>query len=222
MIALDNVSRHYSTGSRRVAALSDVSLEIAAGEYVALLGPSGSGKSTLMHVIGCLDRPTAGTYRFDGVDVAGLDVNELAAIRNRRIGFVFQRFHLMPRLTARENVALPLRLAGMARSGREARAAALLERMGLGDRLDHRPHQLSGGEQQRVAVARALANRPALILADEPTGNLDSHTGSEIVRLLEEFVSDGHTLVLVTHDPALSRRAGRIVRLKDGRLVGRT
>lgn len=219
MIELDHVSRHYPNGARQVLALSDVSLEIASGEYVALLGPSGSGKSTLMHVLGCLDRPTAGAYRLDGRDVGSLAVEALAAIRNRKIGFVFQRFHLMPRLSARENVALPLRLAGVGRAEREARAVALLERMGLADRVDHRPHQLSGGEQQRVAVARALANRPPILLADEPTGNLDSHSGAEIVHLLEAFVAEGHTLIMVTHDLALSRRAGRIVRLKDGRLV---
>ncbi|MCP5521251.1 MAG: ABC transporter ATP-binding protein [Verrucomicrobiales bacterium] len=219
MIQLDQVSRHYVNGTRRVPALSGVSLKIDGGEYVALLGPSGSGKSTLMHVIGCLDRPTAGVYQLDGVDVAGLDSGSLAAIRNRKIGFVFQRFHLMSRLSAWENVALPMRLAGMGLAGRKARAAALLERMGLADRQDHRPHQLSGGEQQRVAVARAVANRPPVILADEPTGNLDSQSGAAIVRLLEEFVAEGHTLVMVTHDLALSRRAGRIVRLKDGCVV---
>lgn len=217
MIQIDNISRHYTHAQSVVRALSGVSLHVPAGEYVALLGPSGSGKSTLLHIIGCLDRPTAGSYRLNGTEVGRLDVNGLATIRNRQIGFVFQRFHLMPRLSGLENVALPLRLAGQSREARRARAAALLERVGLAGRADHRPHQLSGGEQQRVAIARALANRPTVILADEPTGNLDSQSGAEIVRLLEEFVGEGHTLIVVTHDAALGRRARQVVRLRDGR-----
>ena len=224
MIQLTQVSKTYSSGSVAAAselrALIDVNLSIDSGESVALLGPSGSGKSTLLHLMGCLDTPTSGTYLLDGVDVGCLDVNRLADIRNLKIGFVFQRFHLMPRSTALENVALPLRLAGKSVREQQLRAEELLDRVGLADRASHRPGELSGGQQQRVAIARALANKPPVLLADEPTGNLDSHSGAEIMKLLQELHRDGHTLVMVTHDERLAAKTGRLVRLLDGRIVG--
>ena len=219
MIRLEQVSKRYDTGRRAVEALRDVCVEIERGEYVALVGPSGSGKSTLLHLIGCLDRPTSGRYHLDGINVGALGINDLAEIRNRKIGFVFQRFHLLPRLSACENVTLPMRLARRPLRERQERAAALLRRVGLEDRLSHRPTELSGGEQQRVAIARAVANEPALLLADEPTGNLDSQSGAEVVRLLEELLEDGRTVIVVTHDEGLSRRAHRTIRLHDGRIV---
>ena len=219
MIRLEQVSKRYDTGRRAVEALRDICVEIERGEYVALVGPSGSGKSTLLHLIGCLDRPTSGCYRLDGINVGALGINDLAEIRNRKIGFVFQRFHLLPRLSACENVTLPMRLARRPLRERQARAAALLRRVGLADRLGHRPTELSGGEQQRVAIARAVANEPALLLADEPTGNLDSQSGAEVVRLLEELLDEGRTVIVVTHDAGLSRRARRTIRLHDGRIV---
>ncbi len=219
MIRLEQVSKRYDTGRRAVEALRDICVEIERGEYVALVGPSGSGKSTLLHLIGCLDRPTSGCYHLDGVNVGALGINALAEIRNRKIGFVFQRFHLLPRLSAYENVTLPMRLARRPLRERQERAAALLRRVGLEDRLSHRPTELSGGEQQRVAIARAVANEPALLLADEPTGNLDSHSGAEVVRLLEELLDEGRTVIVVTHDEGLSRRAHRTIRLHDGRIV---
>ena len=219
MIRLEQVSKRYDTGRRAVEALRDICVEIGRGEYVALVGPSGSGKSTLLHLIGCLDRPTSGRYHLDGINVGALGINDLAAIRNRKIGFVFQRFHLLPRLSACENVTLPMRLARRPLRERQERAAALLRRVGLEDRLSHRPTELSGGEQQRVAIARAVANEPAVLLADEPTGNLDSQSGAEVVRLLEELLDEGRTVIVVTHDEGLSRRARRTIRLHDGRLV---
>jgi len=219
MIRLEQVSKRYDTGRRAVEALRDVCVEIERGEYVALVGPSGSGKSTLLHLIGCLDRPTSGRYHLDGINVGALGINDLAEIRNRKIGFVFQRFHLLPRLSACENVTLPMRLARRPLRERQERAAALLRRVGLADRLSHRPTELSGGEQQRVAIARAVANEPALLLADEPTGNLDSQSGAEVVRLLEELLEEGRTVIVVTHDEGLSRRAHRTIRLHDGRIV---
>jgi putative ABC transport system ATP-binding protein len=202
-----------------VNALDGVSLCFEPGEYAALLGPSGSGKSTLLHILGCLDRPTSGAYTLDGIDIGQLDINGLAEIRNRKIGFVFQSFHLMPRLTALENVGLPMLFAGTGASERRDRSAALLARVGLGDRSNHRPAELSGGQRQRVAIARALANRPSILLADEPIGNLDSHSGSEIIGLLEELRDEGKTVIVVTHDEALARRTKRIVRLLDGRMI---
>jgi putative ABC transport system ATP-binding protein len=219
MIRLEQVSKRYDTGRRTVEALRDICVEIERGEYVALVGPSGSGKSSLLHLIGCLDRPTSGRYRLDGINVGALGINDLAEIRNRKIGFVFQRFHLLPRLSACENVTLPMRLARRPLRERQERAAALLRRVGLEDRLSHRPTELSGGEQQRVAIARAVANEPALLLADEPTGNLDSQSGAEVVRLLEELLEEGRTVIVVTHDEGLSRRARRTIRLHDGRIV---
>jgi putative ABC transport system ATP-binding protein len=219
MIRLEQVSKRYDTGRRAVEALRDICVEIERGEYVALVGPSGSGKSTLLHLIGCLDRPTSGRYHLDGINVGALGINDLAEVRNRKIGFVFQRFHLLPRLSACENVTLPMRLGRRPLREREERAKALLRRVGLEDRLSHRPTELSGGEQQRVAVARAVANDPAVLLADEPTGNLDSRSGAEVVRLLEELLDEGRTVIVVTHDEGLSRRAHRTIRLHDGRII---
>jgi ABC-type lipoprotein export system ATPase subunit len=218
MIHLEGIARDYATGDATVHALTDVDLRVEASEMLALLGPSGSGKSTLLHLLGCLDRPTRGTYRLLGRDVSRLDRNQLAQVRGEHIGFVFQRFHLMPRSTALENVALPLRFAGVGTRERRRRAAALLERVGLSDRVQHRPSELSGGQQQRVAIARALAADPQLILADEPTGNLDSQVGGEIVELLLELNSEGRTVIVITHDESLATRTGRIVRLLDGRI----
>lgn len=219
MIQLQQVGRDYELGTNLVRALDAVDLEVAAGESVALLGPSGSGKSTLLQVLGCLDRPTRGEYHLDGVAVAGLSRNELAALRCDKVGFVFQRFHLMPRQTAWQNVMLPMRFAGVDPREQKHRAMRLLERVGLADRAGHRPSELSGGQQQRVAVARALANDPCVLLADEPTGNLDSSSGQEVLELLLELHAGGTTLIVVTHDEELANRMQRIVRLHDGRIV---
>jgi putative ABC transport system ATP-binding protein len=219
VIRLENVGKRYDMGKAEVHALRDVSIEMGPGEYVALLGPSGSGKSTLLHVIGCLDRPTSGKYFLEGEDIGVLDVNRLADLRNRKMGFVFQAFHLLPRLSAIENVALPLRLAGVGAAERRARARGLLERVGLGNRASHRPAEISGGQKQRVAIARALANGPQILLADEPTGNLDTASGAEIVGILEGLVDEGRTVIVVTHDEGLARRTRRVLRLLDGRVV---
>jgi len=219
MIRLENVTKRYDMGGASVFALRDVSLELGRGEYVALLGPSGSGKSTLLHVIGCLDRPTSGRYLLEDEDVGALDPNRLADLRNRKMGFVFQAFHLLPRLSALENVALPLRLGGVGTAERTERARELLSRVGLEDRLGHRPAELSGGQQQRVAIARSLANRPSILLADEPTGNLDTASGAEIVGILEGLLEEGRTVIVVTHDEGLARRARRVVSLLDGRVA---
>ena len=200
-------------------ALQDVELTIETGEYVAIMGPSGSGKSTLLNLIGCLDRPTAGSYRLDGEETADLDEGELSQVRQRRIGFVFQSFHLVSRLTAAGNVELPMVFAGVAPTERRARAARALDAVGLSERADHRPEQLSGGERQRVAIARAVVMEPTILLADEPTGNLDSKSGVEIVELLEEMNSRGLTLIVVTHDRDLGDRARRLILLRDGRVV---
>lgn len=220
MIELTGVSRTWEVGGRPVHALREVTLSVAAGEYVSVMGPSGSGKSTLLSILGGLDRPTAGSYRFEGREVASLPDDELSRLRRERIGFVFQSFHLVPRMTARENVALPLVLAGVAAPERLARADAALEAVGLAPRAAHRPDQLSGGEKQRVCLARAVVTRPGLILADEPTGNLDSASGAEIVALLERLHAGGLTLLVVTHDAGIGARAPRNVRLGDGRVVG--
>jgi len=220
VIELAGVSRTWEVGGRPVHALRDVTLSIGAGEYVAVMGPSGSGKSTLLSLLGGLDRPTAGSYRFEGREVASLPDDDLSRLRRERIGFVFQSFHLVPRMTALENVALPLVLAGMAPRERLARAGEALAAVGLSARSDHRPDQLSGGEKQRVCLARAVVTRPVLVLADEPTGNLDSASGGEIVSLLEGLHANGLTLLLVTHDPGIGARAPRKVRLADGRVVG--
>ena len=220
MIELSGVSRTWEVGGRPVHALRDVTLSIDAGEYVSVMGPSGSGKSTLLSLLGGLDRPTAGSYRFEGLEVASLPDDDLSRLRRERIGFVFQSFHLVPRMTALENVALPLLLAGVLPKDRTARAAEALASVGLSPRLDHRPDQLSGGEKQRVCLARAVVTRPGLLLADEPTGNLDSASGAEIVALLERLHASGITLLVVTHDAGIGGRARRRVRLADGRVVG--
>jgi putative ABC transport system ATP-binding protein len=219
VIEIRGLEREFRLGATKVRALRGVSLRVDPGEYVAIIGPSGSGKTTLMNLIGCLDSPTEGSYQLDGEEVSQLDDDELSEIRNRKIGFVFQTFNLLPRATALENVALPLVYAGATRRERRRLARAALERVDLGDRVDHRPDQLSGGQRQRVAVARALVNAPALLLADEPTGNLDQKTGAEIVRLFEELNRDGMTVVLVTHDPQLAARAKRQVKIVDGQIA---
>ena len=219
MIELMSVSKTYAMNARPVHALRDADLRIGRGEYVAVLGPSGSGKSTLMHLIGCLDTPTAGEVRFDGTRISGLSRNALAEIRNRRIGFVFQSFHLLPRATALENVALPLVFSRTSAPARRARATELLQRVGLGARLDHTPGELSGGERQRVAIARALSNAPEVVLADEPTGNLDSAAGEDVMTLFDEIHTEGCTLVVVTHEAGVAQRAQRVIRLLDGRIV---
>lgn len=216
LIQVDDVWKTYQVGQQEVHALRGLSVDIGQGEYTALMGPSGSGKSTLMNMLGCLDTPTSGRYRLAGEDVGTLDDDALADIRNRRIGFVFQTFNLMPRYTALENVALPLVYAGASRTDREARAREVLEQVGLADRMDHRPNELSGGQRQRVAVARALVNRPDLLLADEPTGNLDTKTSLEIMALFGEIHAAGNTVVLVTHEEDIAAYAHRVVRLRDG------
>ena len=219
MMELSGIRREYVVGAETVHALDDVALTVEAGEYVSIMGPSGSGKSTLLNVLGLLDRPTSGTYRLEGEDVSLLDDNALAAHRQRHIGFVFQFFHLIPRLSALENVELPLVLTGEAPRARRERAAALLESVGLKPRLDHRPDQLSGGERQRVAISRALIMQPSYLLADEPTGNLDTRSGDEIMQLLEQLNRDGIALLIVTHDPVIGGRARRHLKLRDGKII---
>jgi putative ABC transport system ATP-binding protein len=216
MIELREISRVFEVGGRPVRALDGLDLEIAPGDYIAVMGPSGSGKSTLLNILGCLDRPTAGSYRLEGKEVATLDEAALASVRRHKIGFVFQAFHLVPRLTAAANVELPMVFAGVERPERAARVARALESVGLSERAHHRPEQLSGGERQRVAIARSVVMEPSLLLADEPTGNLDRASGDEVIGLLERMNRDGLTLVVVTHDPDIGRRARRIVRLVDG------
>ena len=219
VIELHGVTKVYRTGSLAVAALRGVTMTIDEGEYVAIMGPSGSGKSTLMHILGCLDVATSGTYRLAGEPVAGLDEAALASIRNRRIGFVFQQFNLLPSLTAWRNVEVPLTYAGLGPRDRRERAVTALGRVGLGDRLDHRPGELSGGQQQRVAIARALVSDPDLILADEPTGALDSRSARDVLGLLDELHDAGRTIVLITHDAEVAKAAQRTVRIRDGLLV---
>ena len=210
--------RAYPRGASSVVALAGVSLEIRSGEKLAIMGPSGSGKTTLLSILGCLDRPSSGEHRFEGRDVKALGDDELSRLRNRSVGFVFQAFHLIPQLTVAENVETPLLYEGAPLDEWRPRALAALERVGLADRADHRPSELSGGEAQRAAIARALVTRPRLLLADEPTGNLDTATGEEIASLLDELNVQGATVVLVTHNEALGRRAGRVLRLRDGRV----
>jgi putative ABC transport system ATP-binding protein len=219
IISLERVSRVYDMGRVAVPALDDVSLGVQAGEFVAIVGPSGSGKSTMMNILGCLDRPTHGAYRLAGTPVADLDDDGLAKLRSRSIGFIFQSYNLLPRTTALDNVAAPLLYQGVGRAERVRRARAALDRLGLGDRVDHEPTELSGGQQQRVAVARALVTEPALILADEPTGNLDSHAGAEVISVLRELHRAGRTIVLITHDPDVAASADRQVHLLDGRFA---
>jgi putative ABC transport system ATP-binding protein len=218
VINLDKLVKNYYIGTITVEALRSISLEIKRGEYVAIMGPSGSGKSTLMNLIGCLDTPTSGSYVLNGTDVSKMDDNRLAEIRNSEIGFIFQTFNLLPRYTALENVTLPLVYAGSGKSDRVNRAKQTLDDVGLADRMDHRPNELSGGQRQRVAVARALVNNPSIILADEPTGNLDSKTSVDIMKLFGEIHSQGNTIILVTHEESIARYAHRIIRLLDGEI----
>ena len=218
VIDLQGVGRSYVMGQEQIHALRSVTFSIARGEYVALMGPSGSGKSTLMNLIGCLDTPSQGAYFLSGQEVSRMNDQQLAEVRNREIGFVFQTFNLLPRLTALENVALPLVYAGVSRTERLDRAAEVLDRVGLTSRMKHKPNELSGGQRQRVAVARALVNRPSILLADEPTGNLDSKTSIDIMNLFADIHTQGNTIVLVTHEEEIARYAHRIVRLRDGNI----
>ena len=219
MIRLENVCRSFTVGDQQVSALRGIDLDIAAGDYVSIMGPSGSGKSTLLNLIGLLDRPTSGIYRLDGGNVSALDDEQQAKVRSEKIGFVFQSFHLVPRLSAAMNIELPLILAGIPVPERRARVAELLKNYGLTERADHRPDQLSGGQRQRVAIARATSMRPAVLLADEPTGNLDQATGREVINLLEQLTEQNVTLIMVTHDPALGGRAKRQLHMVDGQIV---
>ncbi|HET7710318.1 MAG TPA: ABC transporter ATP-binding protein [Thermoanaerobaculia bacterium] len=219
LIEMRDLTRVYELGPQQIQALRGIDMKIDRGEYVAVMGPSGSGKSTLMNIIGCLDRPTAGHYLLDGVSVESMEDDELAAIRNRKIGFVFQTFNLLARTTALQNVELPLIYAKIPRAERRAQAEDALVAVGLGDRMHHQPNELSGGQRQRVAIARALVNRPSLLLADEPTGNLDSQTGREILDLFRELHSRGNAIIMVTHEDDVAHEAGRIIRLRDGKIV---
>ncbi len=216
LIRLQNISRRYQMGAETIHALRDVTLEIGRGEYVAIMGPSGSGKSTLMNLLGCLDTPTSGLYELNGANVSEMDDNELAEIRNKEIGFVFQTFNLLPRANALRNVELPLIYSGMDSGDRKQRALDTLSNVGLADRVHHKPNEMSGGQRQRVAVARALVNRPSIVLADEPTGNLDSKTGEEIMALFEDLSHKGNTMLVVTHEEEVAKHARRIIRIRDG------
>jgi len=219
MIRMRSIRKVYSTGRVEVTALKNVDLDVGANEYLAVVGPSGSGKSTLMNILGCLDTPTSGEYVLSGESVGGLDRNRLAEIRNRHVGFVFQNFNLLPYATALENVELPLLFAGVPTRERRERATAMLEKVDLADRMDHKPTELSGGQMQRVAIARALVNRPAMVLADEPTGNLDTASGKGIVGLFQELYGAGQTIVMITHDMNVAKLASRIVQIRDGEIV---
>ena len=219
LIEFDEVCKYYQMGDTLVKAADHISMKIDRGEFVAIVGQSGSGKSTCMNIIGCLDVPTAGTYKLNGRDVGRMSRDELAEIRNELLGFIFQQYNLLPKLSLMENVEVPLVYAGVPRGERHRRAAAALERVGLGDKLRNKPNQLSGGQQQRVSIARALAGCPAVILADEPTGALDSHTGREVLKMLQELHRQGNTVVLITHDNSIAVQAQRIIRLEDGRVV---
>ncbi len=219
MIELQGISKHYRLGDIEYPALTGIDLVIQDNEFMALTGPSGSGKSTLMNILGCLDTPTSGRYTLDGTEVAGLDDEQLAEVRNRKIGFVFQNFYLMPRMTAMDNVAQPLIYRGIAPARRREHASRALQRVGLGDRMGHRPNEMSGGQRQRVAVARALVGNPELLLADEPTGNLDSRTAGEIMDLFSQLHAEGQTVVVVTHDPGIAACCKRVVRLHDGQIA---
>jgi putative ABC transport system ATP-binding protein len=219
MIELRHISRFFQVGGETVHALDDVNITIESGEYIAVMGPSGSGKSTMLNILGLLDRPTAGTYLLDGTNTTDLDANAQARVRGEKVGFIFQTFHLVPRLTALENVELPMVLASRPGAERRARARELLTGVGLADRMDHRPDQLSGGQRQRVAIARAMIMQPALLLADEPTGNLDSASGKEVLDVLEKLNVAGLTLVVVTHDPLVGARARRRINMRDGKVL---
>jgi putative ABC transport system ATP-binding protein len=219
IIAMSDVSKVYDTGTVQVQALRPTNLSVDAGELVAIVGPSGSGKSTLMNLIGCLDQASGGSYQLEGRSVASLEADELADVRNRKIGFVFQNFNLLPYATAAENVELPMIFAGESSVKRRKRSTELLEQVGLAHRRDHRPAEMSGGEMQRVAIARALANRPAIVLADEPTGNLDTNSGDEIIALFDDLHREGHTILLVTHNPEIAERMDRTITLRDGQIV---
>ncbi len=220
LIQLDQVSKTYDSGENAVQALRGVDVAIARGEFVSIIGPSGSGKSTLMHILGCLDTPSSGKYWLDGADVAEMSARSLARVRNQKIGFVFQTFNLLPRATILKNVELPLLYAGLGGEERRARALEALKRVGLDNRARHRPNELSGGQRQRVAIARALVNNPSLILADEPTGNLDTKTGSDIIRIFEDLAAADETIVLVTHDPSIAARTQRRITIVDGQIEG--
>ena len=219
LIEFDEVCKYYQMGDTTVKAADHITMKIDKGEFVAIVGQSGSGKSTCMNIIGCLDVPTHGTYRLNGRDVGKMNRNELAAIRNEMLGFIFQQYNLLPRLNLMENVEVPLVYAGISRADRHIRAREVLEQVGLGDKLKNRPNQLSGGQQQRVSIARALVRNPPVILADEPTGALDSHTGREVLGLLQQLHKQGHTVVLITHDNSIAVQADRIIRLEDGQVV---
>ena len=219
VVKITDVKKTYLMGKVEVRALQGINLNVERGEFVSIMGPSGCGKSTLMHIVGCLDRPTSGDYRLDGVDIDILDDNSLADIRNKKVGFVFQTFNLLPKLNAIENVELPLIYAGMGLDGRRKKAAQLLESVGLKDRMFHKPSELSGGQSQRVAIARSLANDPSILLADEPTGNLDSKSGEEIIHLFTELNGRGITMIIVTHDQEIADHSKRIIRLKDGLVI---
>jgi len=219
LIQLESIAKTYDSGENAVQALRGVDLAVSRGEFCAIIGPSGSGKSTLMHILGCLDTPSSGRYWLDGSDVAELSSRDLARIRNRKIGFVFQTFNLLPRATILKNVELPLLYAGLGTSDRREQAFEALKRVGLDNRAKHRPNELSGGQRQRVAIARALVNNPSLILADEPTGNLDQKTGSEIIRIFEDLAANDETIILVTHDPAIAARTQRRIKIVDGEIV---
>jgi putative ABC transport system ATP-binding protein len=220
MIELNNISKNYRMGELDINALDGVSLSVMRGELIAIMGPSGSGKSTLMNVLGCLDRPTSGTYSFEAREISAMNDDELAHVRNAKIGFVFQSFNLLPRFSALKNVEMPLVYSGIPAKGRTERAIPVLEKVGLKDRMEHKPTELSGGQQQRVAIARALVNNPPLLLADEPTGNLDSRSGEEILNILVDLNDQGVTIMIVTHDHDVAARCKRVINLKDGRVIG--
>jgi putative ABC transport system ATP-binding protein len=220
LIKTENLNKIYNSGKLKVHALRGIDMEIEKNDYIAISGPSGSGKSTLLHILGCLDTPSAGRYLLDGVEVNGLTSNKLAEIRNRKIGFVFQTFNLLPNMTVLENVELPLLYAGVGKKERRKRAEKVLDEVGLAERLKHRPSELSGGERQRTAIARALVNEPAIILADEPTGNLDTVSGSSVLNVFNQLHNQGHTIIVVTHDQNVAKIAKRIIHIQDGKIVG--